>query len=179
MKKFNLPLKVIQNIIEHTSLARYPNIKRLTNKSATIAQKKRAVQLFNRGHKIKEVVSLTGIPENTVRQISAIVSRERNVVFKKEWYSEEKQKAILNYLDTSKNLELTAARFNVGKITIYRMAIRAQEAKEKREQWDKNRTFKQESLSKLKYGAIHKSLHETKDAREASTSRGHSFSLEK
>ncbi len=179
MKKFNLPLKVIQNIIEHTSLARYPNIKRLTNKSATIAKKKRAVQLFNRGHNIKEVVSLTGIPENTVRQISAIVSRERNVVFKKEWYSEEKQKAILNYLDTSKNLELTAARFNVGKITIYRMAIRAQEAKEKREQWDKNRTFKQESLSKLKYGAFHKSLHETKDAREASTSRDHSFSIEK
>src|SRR5699024_1205960 len=108
-KKFNLPLKAITYIRGYTSLARYPNIKRLTNNSATIANKKRAVQLFNRGNKIKEVVSLTGIPENTVRQISAKMSRERNVVFKKEWYSEEKQKAILNYLDTSKSLELTAA----------------------------------------------------------------------
>lgn len=178
-KKFNLLLKSIIYIIGHTSLARYPNIKRLTNNSATIAQKKRAVQLFNRGHKIKEVVDLTGIPKNTVRQISVRVSRERNVVFKKEWYPEEKQKAILNYLDTSKSLELTAARFNVSKITICRMASRAQEVKEKREQWDKKQTVKKEPLNKLKWGAIHKSLHETKDAREASTSRNHSFSIEK
>ncbi len=179
-KTFNLSPNAIPYILQHTSLAGYPNIKRITKTTATIAQRKSVVQLINRGYTIKEVASLIGISKSIVRYISAKMRHERNMRFKIEWYTKEKQKAILSYFEATKNLELTAARFNVSKSNLRRVVSRATEVQEKREKRDQAQTTTKGSLNKLKQRAIYESLQETKRAREgeASTSRGHSFNLE-